>query len=69
MNYFTNEIINEELEATTEINIIIFMLKKIVKTFYCEFNLKLKQILIKVLYSKNKHISVLGNILSEYVFK
>ncbi|CAF5038133.1 unnamed protein product [Rotaria sp. Silwood1] len=71
MNYFINDIRNEELETTTDLNIIIFMLTKTIKNknIYWEFHQKLKEIKLKLLYSNKKNTNALCNILSKYVFK
>jgi len=68
MNYFINNIFNEQPKTLTAINIIIFMLTKPVKnnSIYFEFHSKLKEIILKILYSNKKNISTIGNILSEY---
>ncbi|CAF3884946.1 unnamed protein product, partial [Rotaria sp. Silwood1] len=57
MNYFINDIRNEELETTTDLNIIIFMLTKTIKNknIYWEFHQKLKEIILKLLYSNKKN--------------
>ncbi|CAF5087593.1 unnamed protein product, partial [Rotaria sp. Silwood1] len=66
MNYFINDIRNEELETTTDLNIIIFMLTKTIKNknIYWEFHQKLKEIILKLLYSNKKNTNALCNILS-----
>ncbi|CAF3911693.1 unnamed protein product [Rotaria sordida] len=69
MNYFINDILNEELERATDLNIIIFMLTKTIKNknIYCEFHQKLKEIILKLLYSNKKNINALCNILSNNI--